>query len=386
MKSYGHVLAPLVALTLATPAIAKEGGNFVVRLGQDTVGVERYVRNPDRLEIDQVGRAPRVLRRHFVYEYAKGAMTRLSLTVTPPGAATPAQTIDATMSGDSLRTEIRSAGGPPQVSSVALPAGTLVVTGSSPWAGYEGRLMEFVTSKRDSMRGWMYFIGAPAPDWLSLHRLGRDSVVIFNGHQDLFHVRIDKGGRILGVMPIAGTGKFSVDRVEKLDVDAMANSYAAREKAGVGIGTLSPRDTVNVGGAGGATLWIDYGRPAKRGRVVFGTVVPYGEVWRTGANAATQFRTDKTLVFGSTTVPAGFYTLWTIPSPDGWKLIVNSETGQWGTEHKAAKDLYTIDMKTSTLPQVVERFTISVEPNGQGGVLNFDWDTTRASAPFTVQP
>ncbi|MFI5371243.1 MAG: DUF2911 domain-containing protein [Candidatus Eisenbacteria bacterium] len=386
MKPFGPLLAPLVALTLATPAIAKEGGNFVVRLGQDTVGVERYVRTPDRLEIDQVGRAPRVLRRHFVYEYAKGAMTHLSLAVTAPGAATPTQTIDATMVGDSLRTEIRNAGGPPQVSSVALPPGTLVVTGSSPWAGYEARLMEFVAGKRDSLRGTMYFLGAPGPDWLSLHRLGRDSVVIFNGHQDLFHVRVDKDGRILTAVPIAGTQKFTVDRVEKLDVDAMAASYAAREQSGAGIGMLSPRDTVNVHGAGGATLWIDYGRPAKRGRVVFGTVVPFGEVWRTGANAATQFRTDKNLMFGSTTVPAGFYTLWSIPSPDGWKLIVNSETGQWGTAHKASMDLYTIDMKTSTLPQVVERFTITVEPSAQGGVLNLDWDTTRASVPFTVQP
>jgi hypothetical protein len=119
---------------------------------------------------------------------------------------------------------------------------------------------------------------------------------------------------------------------------------------------------------------------------VFGTVVPFGEVWRTGANAATQFRTSKALDFGGTVVPAGFYTLWTIPSPNGWKLVINSETGQWGTAHKAEKDLMSIDMKTSALPQVVERFTISIEPGAQGGVLDMDWDTTRASAAFTVKP
>ena len=152
-----------------------------------------------------------------------------------------------------------------------------------------------------------------------------------------------------------------------------------------GLGPLSTRDTVKTA-AGGANLWIDYGRPAKRGRVVFGNVVPYGEVWRTGANAATQFKTDKALTFGSTVVPAGFYTLWTLPTATGWKLIVNSETGQWGTEHKADKDLYTIDMSLGTLPSSVERFTISVEPSGAGGTLHLDWDTTRASAAFTVAP
>jgi hypothetical protein len=246
--------------------------------------------------------------------------------------------------------------------------------------------MKLARSKGDSLRATMYFLGAANTDWLSLHKLGRDSVVIFNGHQDLFHVRVDKDGRVLGVLPISGTAKFAVQRVASLDVDDYAASFVALEKQGAGLGMLSPRDTVRVANAGGATLWIDYGRPAKRGRAVFGGIVPYGDVWRTGANAATQFRTDKALDFGGTVVPAGFYTLWTLPTAGGWKLIVNSETGQWGTEHKADKDLYTIDLKLGTLSQPVERFTIGVEPSAQGGVLELDWDTTRASVAFTAQP
>jgi hypothetical protein len=246
--------------------------------------------------------------------------------------------------------------------------------------------MRLVRGKADSLRTTMYLVGTDHTDWLSLHKLGRDSVMIFNGHQDQYHARVDRSGHILGVLPIAGTGKFSVERVEALDVDAMAVSFAAREQAGAGLGLLSPRDTVRVADAGGAALWVDYGRPARRGRVVFGNVVPFGEVWRTGANAATQFRTDKALDFGGTVVPAGFYTLWTIPAANGWKLVFNSETGQWGTEHDAAKDLYTIDMKVSTLAETVERFTIGVDTSAQGGVLNFDWETTRAAAAFTVKP
>src|SRR6185295_8913265 len=144
---------------------------------------------------------------------------------------------------------------------------------------------------------------------------------------------VDKKGRFLGSRAVAGTQKFAISRVEKLDLDAVAASYGAREQSGAGVGVLSPRDSVKVDNAGGATLMIDYGRPSKRGRAVYGGIVPYGEVWRTGANAATQFRTDKALDFGGTVVPAGFYTLWTIPQADGWKLIVNSETGQWGTAH-----------------------------------------------------
>ena len=119
--------------------------------------------------------------------------------------------------------------------------------------------------------------------------------------------------------------------------------------------------------------------------MIYGSVVPYGEVWRTGANAATVFKTDKALDFGGTEVPAGAYSLWTIPAPGGWKLILNSETGQWGTARNPEKDVYTIPMNVVPLPKTVEHFTITVEPDPQGGSLNMDWDTTRATAQFAVK-
>jgi hypothetical protein len=378
-------LAPLVALAIAGPAIADDSGNFIMRLGQDTTSAEHFTRTAGQTVVEQVGRSPRVLQRHFVYDHANGELSHFSLSVKAPGATTPLQTIEARRDGDSLRIEIHTGSGPAQNLTVMLPRDALVVASSSPWSSYEGRIMQFLRSRSDSLGTTMYFLGAPQTDWLSFHRLGRDSVAIANGHMDRFHVRVDKAGHVLGVLPIAGTAKFSAERVPSLDVDAVAASFAAREKASGAMGVLSPRDTLNVANAGGASLWVDYGRPAKRGRVVFGEVVPYGEVWRTGANAATQFKTDKPLDFSGTVVPAGMYTLWTIPSASGWKLVFNGETGQWGTEHKPDRDLYTIDMKVGTLPAVVERFTISVDSNAQGGTLNLDWDTTRASVAFTVK-
>ena len=375
-----------VLLALARPVHADESGGFVVKLGADTTSVETYVRSKDRLVVDQVGRAPRTLRRHFTYDFKDGAIAHISTVFTPPGAAAPTQTIEATFDADSVRGQIRNGAAPPQDLRLALPRGALVIFSSSPWAQYEAVAMKLKQSKSDTLGGVLYFVGAPAPERYLLRKLGRDSVEISNTHADLYHAAVDKAGRIQGTLPIAGTQKFGITRVASLDVDAYANSFMAREQAGQGVGVLSPRDTVRVASAGGAAITLDYGRPAKRGRVVFGGVVPYGEVWRTGANAATQIRTDKALSFGGTVVPAGFYTLWTLPMASGWKLIVNSETGQWGTAHKADKDLYTIDMKLSTLPQVVERFTISIDANDQGGLLNLDWDTTRASAAFTVQP
>ncbi len=371
--------------TVVGAARAADSGSFVVTLGSDTTSVERYERTATRVDVQQVGRAPRVLRRHFTYEFEKGAFTGLRMVVTPPGSETPTQTIDATVGPDSLRMKVQSGKAPVQNVNVAWAPGTVVIASSSPWTGYEGQIMKLVQSKKDSLRSPLYFLGAGSLNSLLVSKLGRDSVMITNDHADEYHVRIDKTGRILGVLPVAGTAKFAATRVANLDLDAMAAAFAAREQSGVGLGTLSPRDTVRAENIAGASLWVDYGRPGKRGRTIFGSVVPYGEVWRTGANAATQFRTDKALVFGTTVVPAGFYTLWTLPTANGWKLILNSETGQWGTDHKADKDLFTLDMMVSALPQPVERFTISVDTTAGGGVLNLDWDTTRASIPFTVR-
>jgi hypothetical protein len=376
-------LALWSALALAAPALADDSGYFVVRLGQDTTAIEHYTRTASRLTIEQTGRAPRVLQRRFTYDYQKGVLTKFSMVVTAPGSTAPTQTLETTF-GDSARTKVQSGSAPAQNSAIALAPGTLSLALSSPWAPYETLIMKMVKEKRDSLRTDLFAFGNNTTWWLSLHRLGSDSVSISNGRMDQYHVRVDKQGRIVGVLPIAGTAKNSVERVASLDLAGLTANYAAREQAGAGMGILSPRDSV-VTTAGGAALWIDYGRPGKRGRLIFGEVVPYGEVWRTGANAATQFRTDKALDFGGTVVPAGFYTLWTVPGKEGWKLRFNGETGQWGTAHKDDQDLYTVDMKVSSLPAVTERFTISVTPSDQGGTLNMDWDTTRASVAFTVK-
>src|SRR5580704_8423860 len=104
---------------------------------------------------------------------------------------------------------------------------------------------------------------------------------------------------------------------------------AVRAEAPARDSILSPRDTARAT-IGAAHVLVDYGRPSKRGRVIFGGLVPYGEVWRTGANAATILVTDKDLTIGHQTVPAGTYTLYTIPSASKWQLIINKEVGQWG--------------------------------------------------------
>jgi hypothetical protein len=146
---------------------------------------------------------------------------------------------------------------------------------------------------------------------------------------------------------------------------------------------LSPRDSV-VQVLGDARIVVDYGRPSKRRRKeIFGALVPYGVVWRTGANEATHLRTDRDLFIGTLRVPRGTYTLWTIPERDRWTLIVNRETGHWGTEYDSREDLGRVTMEASQLDEPVEQFTIAIEPaKGGSGVLRMSWDLTQASVPI----
>jgi hypothetical protein len=135
----------------------------------------------------------------------------------------------------------------------------------------------------------------------------------------------------------------------------------------------------------GAKISVEYGRPYMKGRKIFGGLVPYGQVWRTGADEATTLVTDQTLSFGTVTVPAGSYTLYTIPGEKEWTLIVNKQTGQWGTQYSEAQDLGRIPMKVTRLDGPAEQFTITIAPAAGGGEIHLDWESTRAVAPFAVK-
>lgn len=147
----------------------------------------------------------------------------------------------------------------------------------------------------------------------------------------------------------------------------------------------SPRDTAKATVAGAQVL-VDYGRPSKRGRDIYGGLVPWGAVWRAGANEATHFTTSKALQFGSTAVPAGKYTLYVYPDQGGrWLLIINKQTGQWGTVYDAKQDLARIPLTVEQTPAVVEQMEISITPSASGGEVALLWDRTKAKAAFTVK-
>jgi hypothetical protein len=154
--------------------------------------------------------------------------------------------------------------------------------------------------------------------------------------------------------------------------------------AQMGGGKPSPAASATCDLGGGKTIKTDYSSPRMKGRKIFGGLVPFGEVWRTGANEATTFVATADAVVGGKAVPAGNYTIFTVPAADKWTLIINKKTGEWGIPYKYESDeLARVDMKVSKLPAPVENFTVAYVKSASGCTMHIDWETTRASVDIS---
>lgn len=150
----------------------------------------------------------------------------------------------------------------------------------------------------------------------------------------------------------------------------------------------SPEQTLNLN-EGDLAITVFYNRPYKKDREIFGTLVPYGEVWRTGANEATTFETNQNLTIGGQTLAAGKYTLWTIPQADEWEVIFNEKMYDWGVgfgakaSREADGDVLNLKAAVKATASTVEQFTITLEKNPMMMILA--WDNTRIEVPMAIE-
>jgi Protein of unknown function (DUF2911) len=158
---------------------------------------------------------------------------------------------------------------------------------------------------------------------------------------------------------------------------------------------ISPHETITAT-IGGDEIKLVYGRPyttkpgTTEARKIWGGLVPYGKVWRTGADEATLLTTAQPIELGGYALAPGTYSLFTVPYEDGAaKLVINKKTGQWGIPYnedsEKANELARVDLKKSTLDKTVDQFTMAIEPEAGGGLLKMSWENTQYSIPFTVK-
>ncbi len=390
-RARGLALASLGALALgcgAEPETGSVARAFVERLGADTMSVEVFTRTPTGFQGDVLVRSPVTRVAHYEATLAAdGTVERMHVRWTTPeenpGGPPPAE-MTVTVQGDSATIEVVG-GRSPGTSRIAVPAGVIPTVGKNPqaFAVFEQAVMQAMASGADSFPVAFLSAGRGQVQQNAIVRVGADSVSIdFFGSPIV--AKVDASGQVLGRSGERTTLKVVGEPSAGLDFQALAADFAARDARGEGMGVASPQATVETT-IGGANLRVVYSRPAKRGREIWGSLVPFGEVWRTGANAATEFTTDRDLVIGGARVPAGSYTLFSLFSAESAQLIINKQTGQWGTMYDQGQDLARVPLSMESLSTPVERFTIAIEPSGEGGALHLTWDATRYSVPIRVR-
>lgn len=384
MRRALSVLSGLIALS-APAALAQETdeAGFVTLLGVDTIAVESIAMGPDEMRAEVLVRSPRTTLRVYTMSFdEEGLPTRMRMTMHDPAAGTDSPPlVEQVTSFDDDGIQVETIGGE--------NAGSYTVEG-------DNRVLPFI-----DMVHWPYELmlrraNAETADSLVIDLLsGRRTMpfvvrrtapatyAVTHPSRGTMTVDVGDEGQLLTLDASETTRALLVTRVDEVDTEELAAEFAAREAAGEAVGELSGRGET-VAEVDGARIVVDYGRPAKRGRDIYGGLVPFGEVWRTGANRATHFTTGQDLMLGGTHIPAGTYTLFSIPGPESWTLIVSRDTDIGGTSYDPNSDLARIEIETRPLPDVVEDFTIAVEPEGEGGVLRFLWDRTEAYVPFTA--
>jgi hypothetical protein len=339
--------AAILGQPLAAAAQRADSAAYIVRFGKDTVAAERWIRTPEGLEAVSVTRVPRSeVRRYGVRFDATGRVTHVLR--------------------DGRMEAVEPAGAIPTAAGFYAPQALMLAQASR---------------ARDTLTVVSVNTGANVQQQ-RVRRLGPDIFEILNPAgvaTSRAHMTAD--GLLLF---LEAGGSTTVQRVDWFDIDRLARDFAARDARGEGMGALSTRDTVQLR-VGGATLRIDYGRPAARGRSIFGGLVPFDRVWRTGADDATQLTVDRAVRIGDVRLEPGTYSLYTVPGRERWVLGINRGTGMAAAmTPDPTQDVGRLQLDVRTLPQHVERFTIRLDPSTGGGVLRLQWERTEVAVPIVV--
>lgn len=357
---------------------------FVTRLGNDTLAIERFQKHDNQVIAHVVLRSPSTNLMSYQLDLDETGGIKTLTRFDPPD--TYFESIGsvisqkASLSGDSLVNEVLTRNGDMRRMAMANEKGTLPFIDMVHWP-FELAFQNAMKSENDSINQKL-LTGRRVSNFI-IHKVSADSLTLRHPSRGVMGVSVDNEGNLLKLDAALTTRKLVVTRVGKLDFEAIANSFLERDKNGSPFGSLSGAITEDFS-FNGANFKVSYGSPSKRGRNIFGGIVSWGQRWRTGANRATHFSTSKDLKIGNLTVPAGDYTLFTIPEADGGTLIINKQTGQNGRSYNQEMDLGRVPMTIGTQTEVTETFTIKVEEHDNGGVLKLIWDQTVFSVGFSI--
>ena len=377
-----------VLLVVMCGGCSPEKYGIVARLGNDTISIERITRHGRRVVSDVAERSPRAMRKHWeALLNDDGSVRRFTLErhlLNPVPSETPNVRFAIDFTADSVVMTVDSAG---TARRSVVPRTPHVDT---PWLPYVYGTYELLLQAAshidgDSIRIHQFIPGFGRGHGVVRKRPEGGYAFVSTRLAGTGLATLDERGRLVSYDGRNTTYQQLVQRVDgQPDIDAIALHFAELERKSPG-SWLSMRDTARAT-VGPAAITIDYGRPRARGRTIVGDVVPYNRIWRTGANAATQLSTSAPISIAGIKLAPGTYTLWTLPTQDSVVLIINKQTGQWGTSYRPEHDLARARLTVENTPAVTEIFTIDVEQrDAASGVLVLAWDHFRWTAPISIR-
>lgn len=255
--------------------------------------------------------------------------------------------------------------------------------GINPYIFYMHLLAHYAPKKIGESVSSTHFVldkGVP----FTLKRIDRTTLKAGSSLSGPFTIYLNGQGKVASIDAIGSSWNVKGNVVAYLNMDSLIHANAVREQQYGALAEINKLDSLQTT-IGAGVVKIKYSRPSMRGRVIFGEVVPWNRFWRTGANAATKISISTPLYFNNQELAAGEYSLFTMPSQNGWTMMFNKEANIWGTRYNPANDVLKVPMQVEQIKEPVEVMTIEIEPVDKGGIIHIIWEKTKASLPFTVR-
>ena len=350
-------------------------GHLIVLLGQDTVGVEQFQINGNEILIETIRRVNKIIRQKARITYREDGTIQRMETLEFNASDSLIMEHIVKSEGDKLYHENNRNGksntwvqsGRPHLPAAQIPF----------FATYEKFIQIYEKSPEATFRF------EAGNEQLIVKKTGENDYELTTEVFRTLRIKSNQDKEFLALNS-RGTGLMSYEarRVDMQVYEAIAERWWNNPSTKT-ISTVSPRikESFNIHGT---EIKVNYSQTSKRGRLIFGGLVPFGKVWRTGSNMATHINFKSDVVFGGKTIEKGRYTLYTIPQKDEWLFLLNKQTGQWGAFYDESQEALRLPMKTNNSHVESERLLIEVEEIEKGGEIIIKWDHVKASIPFQI--
>lgn len=380
-------------LIVAVPAIAQkkgtgrnDAGTVIYTLGKDTTVLQHFEIKDDSIytKLLTIPRGITLYEGHGLYN-ADGSlkgMSSISWKPSSSGALVPDQEITVDTENDSSTVVIKKGNEMRKKRNISK---IFVSSDGDITTFYLFPFMGFYSPKQKGASVTGNHLSSVGNRIYSIQRKEKNVLKVGSNLMGTLTLYLDKNNKLLRIDGIGSSLNIIGTINRNINFDSLVKVTIQRQVSNGIAAPLTTRDTVTFVN-GDLQLSVNYWRPSVRGRKIFGEVVPYNRFWRVGANNATEFTLNHAIIINEKKLEAGKYTLFAMPAHEGWTLMFNKKTVIWGTDYDSTNDVLRVPIAVESIPELVEKLTISFSTAASGGILNIRWEKTKLSLPFEEAP